>query len=1071
MNSKFFFFVLLFSQFFFAQNSWETLNPKPSSGNNKSIVFNSGIGYLINDSKELITTTDNGESWVVKQTVSSANDIKFSSNVGFIVGDNGYVLKSTDSGANWVQVNIGTSEMLNSVSVFADKVIISSDKNLFISTDGNNFTPKTIDILNPWVRKSVFTTSSEGHIYSSGKVYKTLDSGTTWIQTLNYSSTPNDLNLLYFKNQNEGYINFGHNEFRKTNDGGQTWTTVPGNWSYSIKSMFFANQNTGFAVGTYGNIYKTINNGLNWTNYSESFFASDGKTLQGVTFINENKGFAVGNNGIILKTNDSGANWVKNSFTYDNVNEIQKVDDFYYVQGGDHLYKSLDMKSWQELTSPIVKDLYPYIMDFQMVTSSVSYAFVGTAGSSNLAKSIDGGQSWAIIPNTYGGDYNLQFINENVGFRSGSNLYKTTDGGITWNKIITPYASSVRFLTENVGFALTSSQLFKTNDGGMNWNIISDISDYVSNYQFLNEQDGFILSNYGILKTKDGGVTWEKITTAKSYQYINFQNANIGYLSGQYSDDHAYTDNGGVTWKSISKPFPDISRFVINKQLYLGGTYGKMATTNLVFDKIYLKNNRVSEVTAQKANIVGYGSSNTGNLENIVFEYSTDNSFTNIIAVNSNPAIILEAKNASLEAVLDQLNPTTTYFVRIKALNNGISYFSNSIEFKTKEAFTEALTFTKIKSRSILLNTSISSNDDKGIQNLKIIYGTDANNLGSVLEISPNIVAPNSTVNIATTVNGLSPNTTYYFKVKFTYNGVENLGKLYTIKTIEGPALSLSSYEPYFPKFSGYIQTDEKISNIVFQYGSQSFENVVASNPSVMEEGTHGYVSSVSEVILNQNQTYYIRIKGDYENTALYSNTEVYNPYSPIVLARNNENLITETSVKINGFIKTNGFTATNLKVIYGLSPQSLNNSINLEPNSVTNYETTKITGEITEVDFNTTYYYQFVTQSNTGKLTNYASEIYTFKLSDLQLKTGENILNKLLIYPNPISDYFKIEIKEQIKSVEILDVQGKLVKIFSSDRSTSNNIYNVENLNTGVYIVKIKLVSGEIITKKIIKK
>ena len=115
----------MLSAFFSAQSSWEILNPKPSSGNNKEIIFSNGIGYLINDSSELITTSDNGSTWSIKQTISSSNDIQFFQNTGFIVGDNGYVLKTTDSGMSWTVVSIQTSEKLNSVSVFADKVIIS----------------------------------------------------------------------------------------------------------------------------------------------------------------------------------------------------------------------------------------------------------------------------------------------------------------------------------------------------------------------------------------------------------------------------------------------------------------------------------------------------------------------------------------------------------------------------------------------------------------------------------------------------------------------------------------------------------------------------------------------------------------------------------------------------------------------------------------------------------------------------------------------------------------------------------------------------------------------------------
>ena len=669
MKIRLFSLCLLLTQLFFAQNIWETINPKPSSGNNKAVVFSGGTGFIINDAKELIATNDNGETWVVKQAVTSANAISFSSNIGYIVGDNGYVLQTIDSGATWSQVNIGSSEKLNSVSVFADKVLITSDKKLFTSTDGINFTSKLIDVPNPWVLKSIFTTSTEGYICSYGFIYKTTDSGTTWTQKLAFSGSPTDLNLLYFKNANEGYISFSFSEFKKTNDGGETWTNVPGNWLYAIKSMYFTDQNTGFAVGTYGNIYKTTDNGLTWIKHPENFFGNSEKDLTGVHFLNSNQGFAVGKNGIILQTNDSGASWRKNSFTYDNVNEIQKVDDFYYVQGGDHLYKSPNLKTWQKLTSPELTD--NYIMDFQMVTPSIAYSVVGNAGSSNIFKSIDGAQSWNLLANTYGGDYDIYFLNENLGFRSGSNLYKTTDGGIIWTKITTPNSSNVRFLNENVGFALTSAQLFKTNDGGMTWSVVSNLNEYVYNYQFLNENDGFILSNYAILKTKDGGLTWEKIPTSKSYQYVNFQTENIGYLSGQYSDDHSYTDNGGATWTSISKPFSDIRRNVINNQLFLGGINGKIAATKISFNNAYLQNKYLAGITAQSATVVGYGSVNNGDLENVLFEYSTDASFANILSVSSNIATVLGNQNANLSATLNQLTPATTYFVRIKATNAG----------------------------------------------------------------------------------------------------------------------------------------------------------------------------------------------------------------------------------------------------------------------------------------------------------------------------------------------------------------------------------------------------------------
>ena len=1068
MKIRLFFFCLLFTQLFIAQNSWEILNPKPSSGNNKAIAFSGGTGFIINNEKQLLYTIDNGETWTIKQTITSGNAINFSANVGFIVGDQGSVLKSVDSGATWVSLNIGATENLHSVSIIGDTVFISSDKKLFISTDTTNFTTKNIDIANSWVTKSVFTTSTEGHIFSQGKVYKTTDSGTTWTLTLGYYSTPNDINLFYFKNKNEGYINFGHGEFRKTIDAGETWTNVPGSWFYSINSMYFVNDNTGFAVGR-GFIYKTIDNGATWIRYQENFAKNSEVDLKSISFLTQNIGSAVANDGVILKTNNGGATWTRNSFTYDTVREIKKIDDLFYVQAQHDIYKSADKLIWQKLTSPIIPDEYPYIVDFQMVTASIGYALVGTAGSSNLSKTVDGGQTWTMIPNTYGGGRQLQFLNENVGYRTDSDIYKTTDGGITWVKITSPFYYNVYFVTENLAFGMSDSKLHRSTDGGTTWNLISG-EEYVASYQFINAEEGFIAGNNAFLKTKDGGLTWEKIPLFRTYQYVNFQTSNIGYLSGQYNENHVYTDNGGATWNSISKPFPDISRFVIDKQLYIGGTHGKLAATNLTHENVYLSLKAATEITAQKAKITGYGSINNGDLSNLVLEYSIQNSFANPLTLNANPTTITAGRNSSFTGTIDQLLPNTTYFVRAKGMIAGVPKYSNVVEFKTTPAFSQMLTFTKRKSKSVVLNTKITSNDDKGVQNIKIIYGIDPNDLANTIELSPNAAAPNESLTIVSLLENLLKDTTYYFKVKLTYNEAENLSNVYSFTTLAGPSLYLNPYRQYFEPFNAYVQADEMVTDLKFQYGSQSFENAIAGDPTSFGEGEGGYIQSSSVPVMDQNKTYYIRLKGDHDNSVLYSNVEVYNPYSPIVLAKNNEQAISNNSVKINGLINTRGFTASNLRVIYGTSPSLLNNIVNFDPSTVMNYETNPISTEISGLDFNQIYYYRLVAQSNTGKLTDYSSDLYSFNLS--QLKTTESsAINTLIIYPNPVSDYFKIETKEQIRSVDVFDLQGRLIKSFNLSGRTLDNNFNIQNLNSGVYLVSIKLSSGKIIHKKFIKK
>jgi len=80
-----------------------------------------------------------------------------------------------------------------------------------------------------------------------------------------------------------------------------------------------------------------------------------------------------------------------------------------------------------------------------------------------------------------------------------------------------------------------------------------------------------------------------------------------------------------------------------------------------------------------------------------------------------------------------------------------------------------------------------------------------------------------------------------------------------------------------------------------------------------------------------------------------------------------------------------------------------------------------------------------------------------------------DNIQNiDLKFYPNPTTDYFNITSEALIQSVELYDVSGRLVRTSLVNDFESKQ--NINNLNNGVYILKIKTQQGEI-TGKIIKK
>ncbi len=89
--------------------------------------------------------------------------------------------------------------------------------------------------------------------------------------------------------------------------------------------------------------------------------------------------------------------------------------------------------------------------------------------------------------------------------------------------------------------------------------------------------------------------------------------------------------------------------------------------------------------------------------------------------------------------------------------------------------------------------------------------------------------------------------------------------------------------------------------------------------------------------------------------------------------------------------------------------------------------------------------------------------------ISDNIIVTGikETVKQDILIYPNPVRDYFKIESEETIKIVEIIDSSGRI--LLRQQVNTGKIEISFENYSSGNYLLYITT-NNEKITRKIIK-
>ncbi len=105
---------------------------------------------------------------------------------------------------------------------------------------------------------------------------------------------------------------------------------------------------------------------------------------------------------------------------------------------------------------------------------------------------------------------------------------------------------------------------------------------------------------------------------------------------------------------------------------------------------------------------------------------------------------------------------------------------------------------------------------------------------------------------------------------------------------------------------------------------------------------------------------------------------------------------------------------------------------------------------------------------SNDGDVTQNQgeSDVWIVKLTNDGLGVEDLITNasNFILYPNPTKDQFIINSKSDIKTVEVYDVFGKLVKVYPIQ-----NVYDVSNLSKGMYLINIETETYSSVKKLII--
>jgi len=71
---------------------------------------------------------------------------------------------------------------------------------------------------------------------------------------------------------------------------------------------------------------------------------------------------------------------------------------------------------------------------------------------------------------------------------------------------------------------------------------------------------------------------------------------------------------------------------------------------------------------------------------------------------------------------------------------------------------------------------------------------------------------------------------------------------------------------------------------------------------------------------------------------------------------------------------------------------------------------------------------------------------------------------NRMVVYPNPASSYIEINLPEEILSIKLFDSYGKEINL------PEQHIINISNLRSGIYMIHVTTLKGNVFIKKLIK-
>jgi hypothetical protein len=251
--------------------------------------------------------------------------------------------------------------------------------------------------------------------------------------------------------------------------------------------------------------------------------------------------------------------------------------------------------------------------------------------------------------------------------------------------------SNIFYVSASIWYATYEGQVYKTINGGQSWApLFTNSFNYtMTGLWFFNAQQGFVADDESdVFKTSDGGASWQQVRQYGANDEGNFNGIikfftpQVGYLTdgnvfGPGSFGRIYkTLDGGQTWQLSHTTGGDCINFTGDSNVVVAGfggsilrepiSGGQVDSLNVGF------NNSCGTVLSAS---VG---ASMGTVDSIQFEVTSAGGAMQLI--DASPGQVANGE-INVSATLNGLPADSTYSVAIKLQFNGVTAYSDTVEF------------------------------------------------------------------------------------------------------------------------------------------------------------------------------------------------------------------------------------------------------------------------------------------------------------------------------------------------------------------------------------------------------